>query len=56
MFQISSFFTSDVTLDFIVDGIPSIILAIGRLSNLYTRIIYIDKVSSVDLDNVSLII
>ncbi|KAG5329058.1 OR4 protein, partial [Acromyrmex charruanus] len=42
-FQISSMFTSKVTLDFIVDGMPSLLLTLGSLSNLYSRIIHIDK-------------
>ncbi|KYQ54170.1 hypothetical protein ALC60_12385 [Trachymyrmex zeteki] len=42
-FQISSMFTSEVTLDFIVDGIPCLLFTLGSLSNLYSRIIYIDK-------------
>ncbi|XP_018056368.1 PREDICTED: uncharacterized protein LOC108692569 [Atta colombica] len=41
--QISSMFTSEITLDFIVDGIPSLLFVLGSLSNLYSRIIHIDK-------------
>ncbi|XP_071648062.1 uncharacterized protein [Temnothorax longispinosus] len=42
-FQISSIFTSEVTVDFIVDGIPSLLLIMGSLTNLYMRINHIDK-------------
>ncbi|XP_077264579.1 uncharacterized protein LOC143898756 isoform X2 [Temnothorax americanus] len=41
--MISSMFTSEVTVDFIVDGIPSLLLIIGSLTNLYMRINHIDK-------------
>ncbi|KYQ49312.1 hypothetical protein ALC60_11622, partial [Trachymyrmex zeteki] len=42
-FQISSMFTSEVTLDFIVDGIPCLLLTLGSLTNLYPRMMHIDK-------------
>ncbi|KYN44380.1 Putative odorant receptor 85d [Trachymyrmex septentrionalis] len=52
-FQISSMFTSKVTLDYIVDGIPSLLLALGSLSNLYSRIIHIDKLLSLFISNIT---
>ncbi|XP_011690750.1 PREDICTED: uncharacterized protein LOC105451780 [Wasmannia auropunctata] len=42
-FQIASMFTYDVTMDFVIEGLPSIILTLGNLSNLYARIIHIAK-------------
>ncbi|XP_070523212.1 odorant receptor 22c-like [Cardiocondyla obscurior] len=41
--QISYMITSDVTIDFIVDAFPSFLIIMGNLSNLYTRIIHVDK-------------
>ncbi|XP_028046816.1 uncharacterized protein LOC105833757 [Monomorium pharaonis] len=43
IFQISSLFTHYVTVDFLVDGLPSLMLALGSLSNLYMRITNVDK-------------
>ncbi|XP_011646167.2 uncharacterized protein LOC105432881 [Pogonomyrmex barbatus] len=45
IFQLASMFTSDLTLDFIVDLIPLVILTLGTLTNLFSRILHIDKVS-----------
>ncbi|XP_071553482.1 uncharacterized protein [Temnothorax nylanderi] len=35
--------TSDITMDYMVDWIPTFLIVLGGLGNLYTRIIHVDK-------------
>ncbi|XP_011863907.1 PREDICTED: uncharacterized protein LOC105559883 isoform X3 [Vollenhovia emeryi] len=42
-FQIASFFTYDLTAEFIVEGIPSLIMIVGGVINTYTRIGHVDR-------------
>ncbi|XP_071648064.1 uncharacterized protein [Temnothorax longispinosus] len=42
-FQLSSIFTSDITVDFIVDVIPALIPTFGSLSHVYARVRHVDK-------------
>ncbi|XP_070523039.1 putative odorant receptor 69a [Cardiocondyla obscurior] len=41
--QISSMCTSDITLDYMVDGMQEFIIVLGPMVNIYTRSSYVDK-------------
>ncbi|KAL6255323.1 hypothetical protein P5V15_013663 [Pogonomyrmex californicus] len=51
IFQLASMFTSDLTLDFIVDLIPLVLLTLGTLGNLFSRVLHIDKLREL-FDNI----
>ncbi|CAL1681668.1 unnamed protein product [Lasius platythorax] len=41
--QISSFFTSDVNMDFLIESLPMFVPTVGNLCQLYTRVVHMDK-------------
>ncbi|XP_072761716.1 uncharacterized protein [Anoplolepis gracilipes] len=41
--QISSIFTSEVNMDFLIELLPTLVPTVGNLCQLYTRIVHVDK-------------